>query len=88
MPRFIIDNNLPRDIDIWQSQEFIHVSELDTSYTDTQIWRYAGKHNLIIISKDSDFSNRILGTSAPPQVIHIKLGNYRTRQLAAYMELH
>ena len=35
---------------------------------------------LTIISKDSDFSNRMIFNSPPPKVIHIRLGNLRMRE--------
>lgn len=47
---------------------------------DQQIWEYARKHDLTIISKDSDFSSRILLSDPPPKVIHIRLGNMSMRQ--------
>ncbi|MEZ4821876.1 MAG: DUF5615 family PIN-like protein [Ignavibacteria bacterium] len=37
------------------------------------MWEYAKENNLTIISKDADFSSRILIKSPPPKVIHIRL---------------
>ena len=42
---------------------------------DKNIWHYAIEHDLVIITKDSDFSARMLLTDPPPRVIHIRLGN-------------
>jgi predicted nuclease of predicted toxin-antitoxin system len=36
---------------------------------------------MTIVSKDTDFSNRILLTSPPPKVIHVKLGNLKIDEL-------
>ncbi len=43
--------------------------------TDSELWDYAKKNNLTIITKDSDFSDRILFNKPPPGIIHIKFGN-------------
>ncbi len=45
------------------------------------VWNYAKENNLTIISKDSDFSNRIMLSKPPPKVIHNKLGNMKTKEL-------
>jgi len=49
--------------------------DIDASMKDKEIWEYAETNALTIITKDSDFSNRILFKNPPPRVIHIKLGN-------------
>ncbi len=41
--------------------------DIDDEWSDEQIWNYAGENNLTIISKDSDFSNRILLEQPPPK---------------------
>jgi predicted nuclease of predicted toxin-antitoxin system len=43
--------------------------------TDTQIWERGKVENLVIFSKDVDFYDRALLFGAPPQVIHIAVGN-------------
>jgi predicted nuclease of predicted toxin-antitoxin system len=35
---------------------------------------------LIIVTKDGDFSNKILYKSPPPEVIHIRFGNLRIHE--------
>lgn len=77
MPSFLIDANLPYYFSLWNTEEYIHVRDLDDTWSDTQIWQYAQTHHLTIISKDSDFSNRILPKEPPPKVIHIRLGNVK-----------
>lgn len=47
--------------------------------TDEDIWSVARDKGYTIISKDSDFSHRILLSSPPPRVIHIRLGNVNMR---------
>jgi predicted nuclease of predicted toxin-antitoxin system len=80
MPRYLVDVNLPRFFAQWNSPEYIHQLDIDETLPDQLIWEYARENGLTIISKDSDFSNRILLTEPPPKVIHIRLGNLTMRQ--------
>ena len=66
MVRFLIDENLPYYFNLWNSKEFIHVIDLVKIKTDSDIWDYAKKNNLIIVTKDSDFSK----TYADKQMIN------------------
>lgn len=45
------------------------------------MWTYAKERGLTIVSKDTDFSDRVLVSEPPPRVIHVKLGNMRLREL-------
>lgn len=47
---------------------------------DEQIWNYAREKNLTIITKDSDFSQRIILLDPPPKVIHIRIGNVKMNE--------
>lgn len=80
MVRFLIDENLPYYFNLWNSKEFVNVIDLENIKTDNDIWDYAKKNNLIIVTKDSDFSNKILYKSPPPKVIHIRFGNLRIQE--------
>jgi len=86
MPRYLIDVNLPSRLPIWQSEAFIHQREIDDEWTDEQIWDYAQANNLTVISKDSDFSHRILFHQPPPRIIHIKFGNMKMKPFRELIE--
>lgn len=79
MPRFLIDVNLPRYFSLWNNTDYLHQLEINESWTDTPIWQYAKEQDLTIISKDADFSNRIVLKNPPPKVIHIRYGNMKMR---------
>ena len=79
MAQFLIDVNLPYYFSLWHNEDFIHQIDLGDSWTDEQIWQYAKENNLTIITKDADFSNRILLKEPPPKVIHIRIGNLKMR---------
>ena len=79
--KYLVDANLPYYFSIWKTNEYIHVFDLNDSWSDKEIWNYAKVHNLTIISKDADFSNLILLNQPPPKVIHIRLGNMTVKAL-------
>jgi len=82
---FLIDANLPYKFHLWNNENFIHVKDIDDEWTDSQIWVYAKINRLTIVSKDTDFSNRIILVDPPPKVIHIKVGNMRMKDFHQFM---
>jgi len=60
MPKFLIDVNLPYYFGLWNTPEYIHQMDISPREKDKIIWEYAKKQNLTIITKDSDFSSRIM----------------------------
>ena len=80
MVKYIIDVNLPYNFELWNSDDYIHQIDIDPKASDKSIWDNAKEKNLTIISKDSDFSNRILISVPPPKIIHIKFGNKKMKE--------
>ncbi|MCE7065399.1 DUF5615 family PIN-like protein [Dyadobacter sp. CY326] len=58
-----------------EKQKYIHQLDIEREAVDSDIWNAAKAQNMTIISKDADFSNRILISSPPPRVIHFRTGN-------------
>jgi predicted nuclease of predicted toxin-antitoxin system len=85
MPKFLIDANLPYYFSLWKGENFIHQKDIDDTWTDEQIWEYAKNQVLTIVSKDSDFSDKMLLSEPPPKVIRIRLGNMRMREFFGIM---
>ncbi len=79
MPTYLIDANLPYYFSLWRSDQYIHQNDIDDEWSDSQIWNYAKDNALTIITKDTDFSNRILLKEPPPRVILISFGNLKMR---------
>ncbi|TRW23127.1 hypothetical protein FMM05_15665 [Flavobacterium zepuense] len=79
MADFLIDVNLPYYFSLWNSDSFIHQKDINDEWTDEQIWKYAQENNLTILTKDSDFSNKILLRQPPPKIIHIRFGNMKMK---------
>ncbi|MEX2592454.1 MAG: DUF5615 family PIN-like protein [Anditalea sp.] len=78
--KYLIDNNLPYYFSLWNKKEYIHQYDLGDDWHDSKIWEYARENKLTIVSKDSDFSSRILFREPPPKVIHIRLGNMKMKE--------
>jgi predicted nuclease of predicted toxin-antitoxin system len=85
MPEYLIDVNLPCRFSLWKGKDFVHQIDINDEWTDEQIWDYATQNNLTIITKDSDFSNRIIFHKPPPKVIHIRFGNMKMREFFTIM---
>jgi predicted nuclease of predicted toxin-antitoxin system len=74
---YLLDENLPTRLRFTPSLPVIHATELGPMPTDSQVWEHARTHNLVIVTKDADFSHRILASTPPPRVIHQRFGNLR-----------
>jgi len=85
MAKYLVDANLPYYFGLWNNSDYIHVRDLDDSWSDEIIWQYAHKNNLIIITKDSDFSTKVLFKGIPPKVIHLKFGNMKMKDFHAFI---
>lgn len=88
MAKFLIDANLPFNVREWSGEEYLHVRNLDERLSDSQIWEYARKNFLSIVTQDSDFSHRMIISEPPPKVIHIRLGNMRLKDFKNFVELN
>jgi predicted nuclease of predicted toxin-antitoxin system len=70
---FLFDQNLPQRVSIKSSLPIEHVSSLGSQPSDTEIWNYAKAHDLVIVTKDTDFADRVQSTNPPPRVVHLVL---------------
>jgi len=82
---YLIDVNLPERFSLWHGDGFVHVRTLDDALPDGAIWDYAKQHNLTIVTKDADFSARLLRDGPPPSVVHVRVGNLRIRDLHEHL---
>ncbi len=87
MAKYLIDINLPYYFSLWNHEDYIHQSDILNTAEDAEIWQYAKENNLTILSKDADFSNRILLAQPPPRVIHIRIGNASVREFHNILNL-
>ena len=83
MRGWLLDENLPYRLMFQPSLPVIHATDIAASPTDTLLWEHARQHRLAIVSKDADFSARIMLSSPPPWVVRLALGNLRARDYHA-----
>ena len=83
--KLLLDENLsdriiPKIIDLYPGSE--HVKTLTLTNTDDAIiWEYAKSNDFVIVSKDSDFSQRSLLYGHPPKFIYLRVGNSPTSRI-------
>lgn len=46
--------------------------------SDSEVWEYARENGFVIVSKDSDFSQRSSLYGGPPKVVWLRIGNCTT----------
>ena len=85
MNGFLFDENLPANLRFTPALPVIHVSVLGESPSDTQIWQYAKQNDLAIVTKDADFSDRLMVDASPPKVVHLRFGNMRQHVFQAFL---
>lgn len=84
--KLLYDENLsPRLLrlheDLHGGSEHVRDARL-ASASDEEVWRYARRRGLAILSKDSDFHQRSLLQGHPPKVIWVRIGNCSTDEIA------
>lgn len=86
MKGFLFDENLPRVPTLQTRLPVTHALDLGARPTDSQLWAHAEENDLTIVTKDADFSQRIVLRVPPPRVIHLRVGNMRGRDFAAWLK--
>lgn len=85
MAKYLIDANLPYYFSLWNNNDFIHQYDLNDCSNDQEIWDFAKLNNLIIVTKDADFTNMILYKEPPPKVIHLRVGNMKIKEFHKFI---
>ena len=85
MARYLIDANLPRWFSLWFGNDYQFVHDIGPDWSDSKIWEYAAANALTVVTKDADFSDRVLLTASGPSVIHIRVGNLTLGDLHLYL---
>ena len=53
----------------------VNSTELSVPTKDVEIWKYANKQGLIILTIDEDFMHLLMQLGFPPKIILLKFGN-------------
>ncbi|MGH2535133.1 MAG: DUF5615 family PIN-like protein [Thermomicrobiales bacterium] len=70
-------------------QDSVHVRYLQFAEADDlSIWHNAAVHDLIIVSKDSDFHQMSLLYGHPPKTVWLRVGNASTATIEALLRDH
>ena len=86
MSGFLLDENLPYRLRFTPSHPVHHASDVGLNPSDSDLWDFAQERDLVIVTKDSDFSDRILVSSPPPRIIHLRFGNLRRNDFHSFLE--
>ena len=85
MKGLLFDENLPTRLTFPPGLPVASVAGLGVSPSDTQVWEHARREELVIVTKDADFSGRIILHTPPPWVVHLRFGNLRRREFHALL---
>jgi predicted nuclease of predicted toxin-antitoxin system len=77
MKGYYFDENVPSEVPFDLSLPIVSPASIGASPTDSAIWEFATRNELVIVSKDADFSLRIILKNPPPWVVHLRFGNLR-----------
>lgn len=86
--KYLIDVNLPYKLKFYNISEFIHVNDINDEWSDGEIWEFAKKNNLIIVTKDTDFSDKMIIHTPPPKVVHLKVGNMKLKEFKQFLKIN
>ena len=75
---------MPCRITFSPALQLIHVTSLGKSLSDSFLWDYAGAHQYVIVTKDADFSSRIMLSEPPPWVVRFCIGNLQRVEFHAF----
>ncbi len=81
----LLDENLPRELTFTPSLPVNHARDLGDNPTDSELWLHAKSQHLVIVTKDADFSDRILVSAPPPWIVHLRFGNMRRKDFHRFL---
>ena len=81
MIRFLIDENLPATLATKLPVVCMHATDLGEQPTDTFLWEYARGEGWSLLTKDTDFFDRLTLIGPPPKVVWLRTGNLRRMEL-------
>ena len=85
MNHLLIDENLPASLATTLPVACSHATALGKQPTDRQLWQHARERNWTILTRDTDFFDRLMLDGPPPKVIWVRLGNIRRKDLESLL---
>jgi predicted nuclease of predicted toxin-antitoxin system len=87
--RFLVDAQLPPGLVFWLKDQGYDADHVDycglVGAKDPAIWDRAIETGAILITKDEDFSSRMVRSSVFPTVVWLRIGNATNRVLIAWL---
>jgi predicted nuclease of predicted toxin-antitoxin system len=84
----LIDENLPSSLANVLPVSCSHATDLGIQPSDHDLWLHARQDDWVILTRDTDFFDRIILQGRPPKVIWVRLGNMRRSALEEHLLLH
>ena len=89
--RLLFDQNLSPRLpkllaDLFPNSEHVDAVGMGAS-DDSQVWDYALKNGLSIVTKDEDYSQMSVFRGSPPKIIWLLIGNCTTGQVEALIRM-
>ena len=83
MKGLLIDENLPAGLIRIVGAGGVHATALGAQLTDEALWLHARQKNLVILTRDADFFDKLVIHGTPPKVVWLRTGNLRRVELEA-----
>ena len=81
MSGYLIDENLPAGLASLLGSGCRHAVEIGRQVSDQTLWEYAKNNDLVILTKDADFFEKLVIHGSPPRVVWVRTGNLRRLEL-------
>jgi predicted nuclease of predicted toxin-antitoxin system len=83
--KILIDAQLPPCLELMLA-EAVHAVEVGLrDADDAQVWEYAVREGIAVLTKDEDFAARRLREPHGPTIIWLRVGNYSHAALARWL---
>ena len=81
----LIDENLPASLATLLPVPCSHATAIGPQPGDNELWIHARENDWTILTRDTDFFDRIMLEGSPPKVIWVRLGNIRKAALESLL---
>jgi predicted nuclease of predicted toxin-antitoxin system len=85
---YLLDENLPAGALSHAILPIFHATDVGLRCSDDQLWDFAKARELVIVSQDVDFSGRMLRSTSPPWVVHLRTGNIRRSVMLEFLRVN
>jgi len=62
-----------------------HATSLGKQPSDGFLWKHCREHDWVILTRDTDFFDRLMLEGPPPKIVWVRLGNIRKSDLESLL---